>query len=183
MLTASRGPTVDAQSEPGLGLGAEPQLPEEEQAAEPAAPPESAEEEAPTQAPRRRRRSARVKMEGLMEDYVPNVERSRKKRILMLISDTGGGHRASAQAMESMLEQVAPGSTDVRIVDVWTDYCPFPFNGFVPSYQFMAKHPWMWKLSWYSSATFPMRHILELSSRIGCSRQFRNIFWAINSYA
>ena len=29
-----------------------------------------------------------------------------------------GGHRASAQAMESMLEQVAPGATDVRIVDL-----------------------------------------------------------------
>ena len=166
VLMASRRP----QAERELGLGAEAQLTEEEQAAE-AAP--AAEEEAPERVPRRRRRMARVKMEGLMEDVVPDVQRSRKKRILMLISDTGGGHRASAQAMESMLEQVAPGSTDVRIVDVWTDYCPWPFNGFVPSYQFMAKHPWMWKLSWWSSATFPMRQILEVGSRIGCTRQFR----------
>ena len=39
-----------------------------------------------------------------------------KRKILMLISDTGGGHRASAQAMESMFEQMAPGATEVDSV-------------------------------------------------------------------
>ena len=56
---------------------------------------------------RRRRLAARVQQEGAFEDVAPRIERDRKKRILMLISDTGGGHRASAQALESMLEQVA----------------------------------------------------------------------------
>ena len=74
-----------------------------------------------------------------------------KKRILMLISDTGGGHRASAQAMESMMEQLAPGACDVRIVDVFTDYCPWPFNKFVPGYAAMAKNPWMWQSSWHGA--------------------------------
>jgi len=103
----------------------------------------------------------------------PPVERERKKRILMLISDTGGGHRASAQAMESMIEAVAPGVTDVRIVDVWTEYCPWPFSNFVESYQYLAKHPNMWGLSWYASAWRPYMYLLDNLSRIRCTAGFR----------
>ena len=98
---------------------------------------------------RRRRRSRAPKLapyESAFEDLAPRREQGDKKRVLMLISDTGGGHRASAQAMESMMEQLAPGACDVRIVDVFTDYCPWPFNKFVPGYAVMAKNAWMWKL-------------------------------------
>lgn len=70
----------------------------------------------------------------------------------MLISDTGGGHRASAQAIESMLEKMRPGATDVRVVDVYSDYCPFPYSKFVSGYSAMAKQPFVWKATWYLSA-------------------------------
>lgn len=122
--------------------------------AEPAEPAGSADRARLRRRFRRRRNRKLQRLEASMEEMLPpeiGVE-ERKKRVLMLISDTGGGHRASAQAMESMLEQVAPGATDVRIVDVWTQYCPFPFNNFVKSYQYMAKHPWMWGVSWYATA-------------------------------
>ena len=88
----------------------------------------------------------------------PSPRHGSKKRVLMLISDTGGGHRASAQALESMLDGLRPGETDVRIVDVFTEYCPWPYNKFVPGYQVMATHSWMWKYSWHATAITPIMH-------------------------
>jgi len=108
-----------------------------------------------------------------MEETAPNVGTKDKKRVLMLISDTGGGHRASAQALESMFEQLAPGQTDVRIVDIWTDYCPFPFSHFVQGYQAMAKNPWIWRYTWYSSAWAPNENFLNFCSRVRCGKAFR----------
>ena len=33
-------------------------------------------------------------------------------------------------------------------VDIWTDFAPWPYNQFVPAYQFMAKNPFYWKAFW-----------------------------------
>ena len=126
----------------------------------------------------RRRRYSNVPLEGSMEDMPPpRPKKSEKKKILMLISDTGGGHRASAQAMESMLEQVAPGATDVKIVDVFTHYCPWPYNKFVPGYAVMAKNPWMWKYSWHASNSIkPWRDFSTWSTYVRCKSGFRRLF-------
>ena len=95
----------------------------------------------------------------------------------MLISDAGGGHRASAQAMESMMEQLAPGACDVRIVDVFTDYCPWPFNKFVPGYAVMAKNAWMWKYSWHASNSIPpWRAFSTFCTEQLCKGGFRKLF-------
>jgi len=56
------------------------------------------------------------------------LTRRRKKRILILISDTGGGHRASAQALAGLIGRQHGESIEVSIVDVWTNYAPYPFN-------------------------------------------------------
>jgi 1,2-diacylglycerol 3-beta-galactosyltransferase len=48
--------------------------------------------------------------------------------ILFLMSDTGGGHRAAAGAIEAALQQQHPGEFTTQLVDVWKDYYPFPFN-------------------------------------------------------
>lgn len=99
-----------------------------------------------------------------------------KKRILMLISDTGGGHRASAQAIESMLEKMRPGATDVRVVDVYSDYCPFPYSKFVSGYSAMAKQPFVWKATWYLSAFPPMKQILSAACEAQCAGGFARMF-------
>lgn len=90
----------------------------------------------------------------------------------MLISDTGGGHRASAQAMEAMLDRLRPGGLDVDIVDVFTKYCPWPYNSFVPSYQVMAKNPWMWQATWHLTALAPVMVVLDALSRLACQSAF-----------
>ena len=54
------------------------------------------------------------------------------KRILILMSDTGGGHRASAEAIERAMIEQNPGKIDVTIMDIWTDHAVPPFDKFVP---------------------------------------------------
>ncbi|CAN0437675.1 unnamed protein product, partial [Hapterophycus canaliculatus] len=70
------------------------------------------------------------------------------KRVLILMSDTGGGHRASAQALKAAFDELYPGAVDVDIVDLWTAHAKWPFNKFVSAYQFMAKRPPIWRAFW-----------------------------------
>jgi 1,2-diacylglycerol 3-beta-galactosyltransferase len=48
--------------------------------------------------------------------------------ILFLMSDTGGGHRAAARAIEAALQEKHPGKFTTELVDLWKDYMPFPMN-------------------------------------------------------
>ena len=97
----------------------------------------------------------------------------KKRKILILMSDTGGGHRASAQAIDQALAEIFPGKVDVDIVDIWTEHAVWPFNRFVPSYRFMAKHPTIWRV-FYAYGRFPPTKLFtEIMSRSTCYNQFR----------
>lgn len=68
-------------------------------------------------------------------------------RILILMSDTGGGHRASAQALKAGFDELYPGRFAIEIVDFITDYLPWPFNQMPKAYPFLSNDaPWLWKL-------------------------------------
>ena len=68
------------------------------------------------------------------------------QRILLMMSDTGGGHRASAQALKAGYEELYPDRFQIDIVDVITDYLPFPLNQIPKTYPFLSNDaPWMWK--------------------------------------
>lgn len=79
---------------------------------------------------------------------------SGKKKVLILMSDTGGGHRASAQAIDRSLKEQFPGKIDVDIIDIWTTYAKWPFNRFVPTYRYVAQRPMMWR-GFYAYGQFP----------------------------
>lgn len=71
------------------------------------------------------------------------------RRILILMSDTGGGHRASAEALQSAFATRFPGRFQVEIVDLWTDYTPWPVNRLPRLYSpLVARALWFWKLLW-----------------------------------
>lgn len=75
--------------------------------------------------------------------------------IQILMSDTGGGHRASANALRDALEVQFPND-DIRcdIVDIYTDYGPiYPYNDYVGWYKRMAANPWSWDLFYHFGAT------------------------------
>jgi len=77
-----------------------------------------------------------------------------KKRILFLISDTGGGHRAAARAIDEAIHQLHPDTYKTYIEDIWKDHTPWPVNKIPNAYPWMTGPgiP-MWKLLWLISTT------------------------------
>ena len=73
--------------------------------------------------------------------------------IQILMSDTGGGHRASANALRDALSALYPAQFAVDIVDVYTDYGPFPYNQYVAAYKIMAAYPFLWDWFYHFGAT------------------------------
>jgi 1,2-diacylglycerol 3-beta-galactosyltransferase len=71
--------------------------------------------------------------------------KSKKPRIMILMSDTGGGHRASAQALKAGFEHLYGQKYHIDIVDLWTHHTPWPYNEFPKSYSFMVKYPFIWR--------------------------------------
>lgn len=85
----------------------------------------------------------------------------RKLRVLVLSSDTGGGHRASAAALCAAIEQKLPHSVKVNVVDFWVDFAGGVFKKFPEHYAFLAKHPILWKASYELTRFPPFRAITE----------------------
>ncbi|CAM9374158.1 unnamed protein product [Ectocarpus sp. 12 AP-2014] len=99
---------------------------------------------------------------------------TRPKKILILMSDTGGGHRASSQALSAALENLYGDQIHTDIVDIWTEYGRFPFAEAVRTYKFLGKRPFLWKLS-YDMARFPpTRRWAEVLANLTCHRSFRS---------
>ena len=81
--------------------------------------------------------------------------------IQILMSDTGGGHRASANALRdafNVLHETEPNRFPLKIecdiVDIYTDYGPFwPINAYVPLYKIMAEYSFLWKWFYEFGAT------------------------------
>ncbi|EOD09373.1 hypothetical protein EMIHUDRAFT_414703, partial [Emiliania huxleyi CCMP1516] len=94
------------------------------------------------------------------------LTRRRKKRILILISDTGGGHRASAQALAGLIGRQHGESIEVSIVDVWTNYAPYPFNRMVSQYRYMQSRPLLWGTMYRTSAFPPTRFLFNSAQRL-----------------
>ncbi len=64
------------------------------------------------------------------------------KRILFLMSDTGGGHRAACKAITSALEEKHAGEFSTELVDMWKDYTAYPFNTMPTTYgKWVNLHP------------------------------------------
>ena len=74
--------------------------------------------------------------------------------IQILMSDTGGGHRASANALRDAFDILHPGKIKCDIVDIYTDYGPFwPYNEYVALYKIMAKYPITWDIFYHFGCT------------------------------
>jgi len=89
--------------------------------------------------------------------------------VLMLISDTGGGHRASAHALEAaMLKEM---DMEVKVVDVWTEYGRFPWNKMAAGYPFCCKYPAIWKAMYYT--TIGLEAPTDILWRLQCGSGFK----------
>jgi 1,2-diacylglycerol 3-beta-galactosyltransferase len=72
----------------------------------------------------------------------------RKPKILVLFSDTGGGHRSAAQAVIESLEDKHPGEFELDMVDVFKAYAPYPLSKAPELYPAMVKLPNLWGLGY-----------------------------------
>ncbi|KAK9861351.1 hypothetical protein WJX84_003361 [Apatococcus fuscideae] len=72
-----------------------------------------------------------------------------RRRILILMSDTGGGHRASAEAIRAGFEQLYGNEFHVDVVDLWSNHTKWPFNQLPKSYSFLVKNSFLWRLGYY----------------------------------
>lgn len=73
----------------------------------------------------------------------------RPQRILILMSNTGGGHRASAEALRAGFTQLYGERFQVEIIDLLIDHLPQPLNLLPNTYSFLVNEAaWFWKLLW-----------------------------------
>lgn len=69
------------------------------------------------------------------------------QRILILMSHTGGGHRASALALQAGFDQYTPGRFTVELVDLLRDHTFFPLNRAPQLYPLLVTYtPALWQL-------------------------------------
>ncbi|XP_058724927.1 probable monogalactosyldiacylglycerol synthase, chloroplastic [Vicia villosa] len=78
--------------------------------------------------------------------------RGKPKKVLILMSDTGGGHRASAEAIKAAFYQEYGDEYQVFVTDLWSEHTPWPFNQLPKSYSFLVKHGPLWKMTYYGTA-------------------------------
>jgi 1,2-diacylglycerol 3-beta-galactosyltransferase len=68
------------------------------------------------------------------------------RKILILMSDTGGGHRACAEALRAAFEVRYGTRFKVDVIDLWMKHTPWPLNSVPKSYRFLANEAqWFYK--------------------------------------
>src|SRR5258707_14152058 len=74
------------------------------------------------------------------------------RRVLLLMSDTGGGHRAAAEAIRDALIERHGEAVSVEMIDVFRSYSPFPFKYFPEMYPWTIKNGrLMWWFAYHMS--------------------------------
>ncbi len=81
-------------------------------------------------------------------------------RILILFSDTGGGHRSAAEAVIEALEQLAPERFAIRMVDIFKEYAPPPLNLAPAMYPYMVRLPHAYRIGYRLSDGHPQARLL-----------------------
>ncbi|KAI0504517.1 hypothetical protein KFK09_015469 [Dendrobium nobile] len=89
--------------------------------------------------------------EGTVELVELGAERT--KNVLILMSDTGGGHRASAEAIRDAFRLEFGDEYKVFVKDVCKESAGWPLNNMERSYKFMVKHVQLWRVAFLS--TYP----------------------------
>ena len=77
-----------------------------------------------------------------------------RQRVLILMSNTGDGHRASAEALALGFDQHFPGRFDVEIIDLLVDHLPSPLSRLPKTYAPLTNHlPRLWQFMWHVGAS------------------------------
>lgn len=113
---------------------------------------------------------ASTSIKNLPDDF-PRVTGGPLK-VLFLSSDTGGGHRASAESLAKQFQRLYPGTT-YDLLDIWTADGVFPYKTLVKAYKHLSRHPRQWKFLYHLS-NFPLYEIcMDLHSSYTCEKKIR----------
>lgn len=93
-----------------------------------------------------------------------NQNKTKRKRIVFLFSDTGGGHRSAAEAIIEALEIEYSGCFDHEMVDIFKDYGPVLLKYMPELYPQMVKLPRAWGLGYKLSDGHPQARVLTASA-------------------
>uniref|UniRef100_A0A0E0ATM2 monogalactosyldiacylglycerol synthase n=1 Tax=Oryza glumipatula TaxID=40148 RepID=A0A0E0ATM2_9ORYZ len=74
------------------------------------------------------------------------------KNVLILMSDTGGGHRASAEALRDAFRLEFGDAYQVFVRDLGKEYGGWPLNDMERSYKFMIRHVRLWKVAFHGTS-------------------------------
>lgn len=93
----------------------------------------------------------------------------RPQRILILMSNTGGGHRASAEALKAGFIQMYGERLQVEIIDLLIEHLPRPLNWLPHTYSFLVNEAaWLWKLLWLTgNHPITIRRLSMIVARLG----------------
>jgi 1,2-diacylglycerol 3-beta-galactosyltransferase len=99
------------------------------------------------------------------------------KRVVFLMSDTGGGHRAAGMAIEAALSLRFPGEFDVRYVDMYREHGPAMLRTAPEFYPLWLKHSartygWYFQLFDFLTRRYPAwtTHMLGRIGETGVRR-------------
>ncbi|KAL7532898.1 hypothetical protein ACHAXR_008050 [Thalassiosira sp. AJA248-18] len=85
------------------------------------------------------------------EQTIPAEQKRGPLKILFLSSDTGGGHRASAEALANQFQRLFPGTT-YDLMDVWSDIdSSWPYCTIKDTYKSFSAAPWKWRTLYHVS--------------------------------
>lgn len=90
------------------------------------------------------------------------------QHILILMSNTGGGHRASAEALKAGFVERFGSRFHVDIIDLLSDHLIWPLNRVPRTYKFLSDDAvWLWRLLW-KSGNYPRqaRRITKAAARL-----------------
>ena len=98
------------------------------------------------------------------EEQIPTPRKKGPLKILFLSSDTGGGHRASAEALANQFQRLFPGTT-YDLMDVWTDVdSSWPYHTIKDTYKSFSATPWKWRTLYHVSNNFIYAKFADLHS-------------------
>jgi UDP-N-acetylglucosamine:LPS N-acetylglucosamine transferase len=111
-----------------------------------------------------------VKTEG--KNGEPVEESNKALKVLFLSSDTGGGHRASAEALATQFQLLYPGTTYILHDMVANEGTP-PYSSLVNWYKHLGANPTQWKFVYEVSNTRAFEMIADAHLKVMCERAVR----------
>eukprot|EP00188_Purpureofilum_apyrenoidigerum_P000167 Plantae.Rhodophyta-Purpureofilum_apyrenoidigerum.ctg10631.p1 GENE.Plantae.Rhodophyta-Purpureofilum_apyrenoidigerum.ctg10631~~Plantae.Rhodophyta-Purpureofilum_apyrenoidigerum.ctg10631.p1 ORF type:complete len:468 (+),score=61.04 Plantae.Rhodophyta-Purpureofilum_apyrenoidigerum.ctg10631:107-1510(+) len=94
-------------------------------------------------------------------------------KVLILMSDTGGGHRASAEALTSAFRHVYKDNVVVNMTDLWVEIAGWPFSTYPWWYRLVAKYPLLWLVVYWYGKFPPTRWYQEQIWQVLCHNRVR----------